>query len=842
MPNDKKKKDIALEATKGNLGRTEAGFKKRAKSKKERRREKREESVTPSKVLGAKEPSNKKTRKTTPPKKTNNNVDLFADDAVSDTTNAANEVISGEAPKTPEVSSDDKPVLSPTETKVESPLGDENVIPFDRKEAFDPTITGGGVDENGMSITPKTQLINSIINENQYNDDKPLSVKFDEIERAGEYDRVLSEEASKAKVFIGFAEGKDPMESTDGTPPITVNDIMDEQSALLEQSAMEGIEGLEAYDNYRRMLDRVKSTPIDYGLPALERLGLQDYYPDINTPLQVGAYSGSIIGSNPIFVGGGGYVPMGIIDARRRSLERAAQNRVKQGEKIKNLMLIDSAEQYQDKMHEYGLSIFNKYGEMVGWDYMQLQDQSNPIAREFQKEYREYESNALRSKAIQTQYEQVLKDLKDGRHVPDHVINAMDRWQSGSWSIEDMMNPDLLMDLEKEMKSYSSVTADAEALTGVIQKNKTFFGNIPEDEADWAKFNKEMETIRSTSDYDALRTGEFKWVPIDRIMELVDDKIKYGDYYNPEEAAIDMVHYLDNMISDEISAKYMMGRKGGGASFSLNINKDVTQAREGEILGMQDAWRSGLAGMMGGNYTNDLPIMDFMERKLEIAPVKDENGNFVNHEIRGNYPLSKSQADEQHNHPIHGMRFHPVGSNESLTLEQMQTRTMKKNGYDFSYNDLMNWKLSNNYSENELMTILVKEGFRGRKLTPEDAWILTRSENSNVVTTWSKKEYTQKYKDQSGDYQILKTTDAPDKAAGSVPFNEVSGQVIDTDWGSAFGGFTFSLEYNLTLGLGDQPAVDSQGTDVSREMKKESGHHTSALQPHGSPNTPINFD
>jgi len=53
----------------------------------------------------------------------------------------------------------------------------------------------------------------------------------------------------------------------------------------------------EAENNFYNLSNYLKNSPVKYGEPAIERLGLEEYYPDINTPLQVGNYSGSNVSS-----------------------------------------------------------------------------------------------------------------------------------------------------------------------------------------------------------------------------------------------------------------------------------------------------------------------------------------------------------------------------------------------------------------------------------------------------------------------------------------------------------------------------------------------------------------
>ena len=64
--------------------------------------------------------------------------------------------------------------------------------------------------------------------------------------------------------------------------------------------------------------------------PATGALSLTDYYPDVNNPVGVGSYSGSMIGSTTLFAPGGGLVPLGMMDARDKAIQDAAYSKAKE--------------------------------------------------------------------------------------------------------------------------------------------------------------------------------------------------------------------------------------------------------------------------------------------------------------------------------------------------------------------------------------------------------------------------------------------------------------------------------------------------------------------------------
>lgn len=97
---------------------------------------------------------------------------------------------------------------------------------------------------------------------------------------------------------------------------------------------------------------------------VVERLGVQDYYPQVGRDVAVGTFTGSRIGSQTIYSGAGALLPMGLYDARKRALAQAAKD--KQAAVDKYFDLIETAPQYQEKfnvdlMDWMNDSLYNKH-------------------------------------------------------------------------------------------------------------------------------------------------------------------------------------------------------------------------------------------------------------------------------------------------------------------------------------------------------------------------------------------------------------------------------------------------------------------------------------------------
>lgn len=78
---------------------------------------------------------------------------------------------------------------------------------------------------------------------------------------------------------------------------------------------------------------------------AIEKLGVQDYYPEIGRDIAVGTFTGSRIGSQTIYSGAGGLLPLGLYDARKRAIASEIKRKEALMDQLKEMP--DIAKQYK---------------------------------------------------------------------------------------------------------------------------------------------------------------------------------------------------------------------------------------------------------------------------------------------------------------------------------------------------------------------------------------------------------------------------------------------------------------------------------------------------------------
>jgi hypothetical protein len=188
---------------------------------------------------------------------------------------------------------------------------------------------------------------------------------------------------------------------------------------------------------------------LNEGVPkaVVEKLGIQDYYPNIGRDIAVGTFSGSRIGSQTIYSGAGAVLPMGLYDARKRALKEAATEKKKQLDKFFDV--IETAPQYQKAVNESYNDWLNKSLSEHGYDADKFL--SNPNIR---KEYAKRLSNAKDITFWATWSDNYLKESEkkenygtaEGVEIAGQIkmalIDHMDEIASGEKSLKDFIDID----------------------------------------------------------------------------------------------------------------------------------------------------------------------------------------------------------------------------------------------------------------------------------------------------------------------------------------------------------------------------------------------------------------
>jgi hypothetical protein len=188
---------------------------------------------------------------------------------------------------------------------------------------------------------------------------------------------------------------------------------------------------------------------INEGIPkaVVEKLGIQDYYPNAGRDIAVGTFSGSRIGSQTIYSGAGALLPMGLYDARKRALKEAATEKKKQLDKFFDV--IETAPQYSKAVNESWNNWLNE--NLAKYNFDADKFLSDPNMR---KEYANRLSNAKDITYWATWADGYLKDaekkenygtaegIKIAGEIKMAMMDHMDEIASGEKSLKNFIDID----------------------------------------------------------------------------------------------------------------------------------------------------------------------------------------------------------------------------------------------------------------------------------------------------------------------------------------------------------------------------------------------------------------
>lgn len=180
---------------------------------------------------------------------------------------------------------------------------------------------------------------------------------------------------------------------------------------------------------------------------VVEKLGIQDYYPNVGRDIAVGTFSGSRIGSQTIYSGAGALLPMGLYDARKRALKEAAKT--KQAEIDKILTVPDTTPQLKEAFSAYALK--KKYEDLARNNFdptlysRDLEARKNDIMLEATAKNLTYATQMAQKQLDAT----MPKDGKPGNYMPEEQKKLLRELLTGT-----MEDPEAFFSGKKNVNDY----------------------------------------------------------------------------------------------------------------------------------------------------------------------------------------------------------------------------------------------------------------------------------------------------------------------------------------------------------------------------------------------------
>jgi hypothetical protein len=208
---------------------------------------------------------------------------------------------------------------------------------------------------------------------------------------------------------------------------------------------------------------------------VVEKLGIQDYYPEIGRDIAVGTFTGSRIGSQTIYSGAGGLLPLGLYDARKRAIAADIKKKEALMDQLKEIP--DIAKQYKPSFTE---DFFNKISPYVD------AYKDNPEGLASDRGFLELISNQKAVAENFTKVDAYLKDLEDkivdpktGKPavwVPTGVLKIINNIKSG-------MVPGKIEDYYSGKKNIAKVLDTVRALPNALNQGDKIVQTLIKDGA-----------------------------------------------------------------------------------------------------------------------------------------------------------------------------------------------------------------------------------------------------------------------------------------------------------------------------------------------------------------------
>ncbi len=563
------------------------------------------------------------------------------------------------------------------------------------------------MDENGIPLTPSQQTIDAMIRDGALNN---TEVNSEMMDRASLLDSEIISDNQKVSYIDKAIKQADELSSQDTqnktklvTPTITVNDI-EQAGADVNDAIMSGDpEWKKFVDGYRKMMD---GSRVNMGQPAIERLGLDEYYPDINTPLQVGVYSGSIVGSNPIFVAGGGYIPFSVIDARKRALEKAAADKAKQTQKLMEMAWAKGAIQYQPQIDQMSVDMLEDYAKATNNNFSKLTNMNDPMAMQYWKDAHRLQTFASQTQAVNTVVEGLQKLQNDDKmEVPHDVFQAMYDWYGGVANMKDFYDdPEKFSSLRDQLRSYNSQIYAGNQIVEKIKADK-----IPLDLKNYsmmegmeAKDLNDALALIPHANYDERYWAMLKFVDEKRLDDITNNVFRGNNFYIGKErnaeseakAKLEFKKYVLNMLGKEVEIQNRIANHKNG--FLALARSKYSDQKKKEQIWTTAFNRANSSQQTLSKIAQGVTDVDSREEQLKyafsqmgVAALTDKNGKFVNGEIRGKMELPAGVQKTNVDVPVQQLSFEYDGELYSLSglQKKIKSKYADKTG-KISYNNM----------------------------------------------------------------------------------------------------------------------------------------------------------
>lgn len=356
-------------------------------------------------------------------------------------------------------------------------------------------------------------------------------------------------------------------------PMPNIGNVMPANNADFSSKLSQSDLGLSAADQITMAneADRELMKMIEAGYPVGQTgdLGASTYFPGLQDPILKGQSSSKTLGSQPIFVRSGGYIPYGVIDARKKALQDAAiaksnqqrafnqpkkpltkdprfqENVNKKFDNILSTRMQEAQSLYGDKY----LQMLQDPNSQIGKKMVQDLDNLDVLARETDQItdlIGKIESDKMSGSGVVSEetnnlvqdYYKLANDFEKGE-ASGSIRTTLNKLK-GSRNVDDYLNKTIFPDLERQVTEVLGSYADK--------------GDFHEQQ------KRRTETIKTVS------------------KKIADGLKNKGGYFQFDDlyTAEDIAGRLENMMPDIVERESeTVGKPGGGSGYDYSNEGEV---------------------------------------------------------------------------------------------------------------------------------------------------------------------------------------------------------------------------------------------------------------------------
>lgn len=379
---------------------------------------------------------------------------------------------------------------------------------------------------------------------------------------------------------------------------------------------------------------------------AIEKLALQDYFPNAGRNIAVGTFTGSRIGSQTIYSGYGALAPMGLIDARKRAI--AEQAKAKRSKLDALLSVPNTYKVYHDFAKPYAGAKFAEIGAKHGWDYDKVM--SDPEAlKEIYRMKGVYEAFEQAGAAAEELKKQIL-DQTNEEYIPPRIRKKLLAFTQGQVNPEAYLSGKRdINEITRDLISFPSFLKfyNDNAKTWFASGNESempisFKGGEPLTPERMNKIKDGIETARINQDNDAYLEIVKKHFTIDP--NIVSTWAKTNGVPLDDEILKDWQDYAFNMMpKDSIERKitHVANNAPDRALGWARLNQEKLQTLSFHNRIAEQIKKNGVfkSGADGSRSLDD-------RRKTQAWSLQDAGLTNISRDANGVYAITPVPTDE----------------------------------------------------------------------------------------------------------------------------------------------------------------------------------------------------